>query len=208
MVLSNSLRRPTAGSPREGRGQRGRMGGFSLAESLVGMAVSVTVLAGVLPVYFQAVRGALTSHDQSVAVTLASSRLEQLRGLEFRFEDGGAGPPVRFTDRTTDLAAPEPRTGGRGLAPAPPGCLLRDTSGYVDYLDAGGRWLAAGDTPPPGAHYARRWSVSPLPSSPLDALVLQVLVTPVAQELAAGARLDAARRPGDVWLTLVRTRVL
>lgn len=181
--------------------------GFSLAESLLAAALSVTVLAGVMPVYFQAVHSTLLSHGQSVAAMLAAARLEQLRGLTFRYEDSAAGSAFRVTDDSTDLAAAHPTPGGRGLASSPPETLLRDTAGYVDYLDVSGQWLAGGDAPPAGAHYVRRWAVLPLPANPTDALVLQVLVTPLAPELAAGPRVNETRRPGDVWLTLVRTRV-
>ena len=182
--------------------------GFSLIEALVAVGVSVTVLAAMLPVYFQAVTTTLVAHDQSVSSMAASARLEQLRGLAFHFDDLGGGATQRVTDAATDLALAEPGLGGRGLAPSPPGCLLRDTTGYVDYLGPAGHWLGAGDTPPAGTHYVRRWSVTPLPSNPEDGLVLQVLVTPIAAERAGGPRPDDTRRPGDVWLTLVRTRVM
>jgi hypothetical protein len=72
--------------------------------------------------------------------------------------------------------------GETGLGPSPPGALTVNTAGYFDYLDAGGRslgittiWLAG--TAPPGTAYICRWSISPLPDSPVAAIVLQVLVT-------------------------------
>ena len=49
----------------------------------------------------------------------------------------------------------------------------------VDYLDAGGRSLGTGASPPPAAAYVRRWSVRASGLSWWDCLVLTVQVTPV-----------------------------
>jgi hypothetical protein len=72
--------------------------------------------------------------------------------------------------------------GETGLGPSPPGALTVNTAGYFDYLDAGGRSLGIttiwpAGTAPPGTAYICRWSISPLPDSPVAAIVLQVLVT-------------------------------
>ena len=73
-------------------------------------------------------------------------------------------------------------------------------SGYCDYLDANGRWLAGGGVPPAGAIYARRWAIDALPSSPADTLVLQVLVLRIRTGSTVAKRSDEAR------LTTLRTR--
>lgn len=188
------------------RGRESRLAGFTLAETLVALGVSVTLLAALLPVYFQAVTATLSAHDQSMTVMLAVAKLEQLRALPYRFDEVGGGALVRVTDASTDATADGLEAGGHGLSPSPPGSLLRDTDGFVDYLDAAGRWVGRDGTPAVAA-YVRRWALTPVPASPEDALVLQVLVAPVAQERRGGPRVDATRRPGDTWLALVRARV-
>ena len=62
-----------------------------------------------------------------------------------------------------------------------------------------GAWVGTGATPPATAVYIRRWSIQPLPTNPNNTLVIQVLVTPVANEAArvesASTRdADAGRR--------------
>jgi len=76
------------------------------------------------------------------------------------------------------------------LTPSPPGALRVDTPGFVDYLDASGAGLGS-ET---GAAFVRRWSIDPLPSDPMNAVVLQVLVE------------TAARHTGQTRLLSVRTR--
>lgn len=180
--------------------------GFSIAEVLVALGISVTLLATLVPVYFQTVTSALTAHGQSMATMLAIAKIEQLRGLAFAFEDAGSAGLLRVTDTTADVTRQGLALGGSGLSPSPPGTLLRDVEGFVDYADAAGRWV--GRVPPESgtAVYARRWAVTPLPASPEDALVLQVVVVPMAAERRAGPRAGATRRPGETWLTLVRAR--
>ena len=184
----------------------GAASGFTLAETLVALGISVTLLATLIPVYFQTVTATLAAHDQSVATMLAAAKLEQLRGLTFAVEEAGSATFLRITDTTTDVAAPGVVPGGTGLSPSPPGTLLRDVEGFVDYADATGGWAGTALVAGSGAVYARRWAITPLPSSPDDGLVLQVVVVPLAAERRAGPRTDATRRPGDVWLTLVRAR--
>lgn len=63
-------------------------------------------------------------------------------------------------------------------AVSPSDALVRDTQGFVDYLDASGRLMAGGSQRPPEAVFVRRWKVQPLPDDPIDSLIIQVLVTP------------------------------
>ena len=138
---------------------------------------------------------------------LAAQRLEQLRTLTFAFRETGAGVE-RETDTGTDLSGASPSAGGSGLAPSPAGSLVVPTRGYVDYLDAQGHWIGNGVGPPDGAAFVRRWAVTPSLGSPDDGVLLQVVVSPIAEERRGGPRTDATRRPSDVWLSLFRARVL
>lgn len=88
---------------------------------------------------------------------------------------------------------------GLGLSPSPAGALGQNTTGYCDFVDGNGRVLGGGTTPPPGAVYIRRWSVEPLPASPNNTLVLQVLVT---RSRTSGV----TRLPDDIRLVSVKTR--
>jgi type II secretory pathway pseudopilin PulG len=191
---------------RNGRGLAEAASGFSLAETLVALGVAVSLVATLFPVYWQAIRGTLVAHDQSVGTMIASQRLEQLRSLTYRFAESGGGVWVRTTDLTTDLSGDAPSAGGSGLAPSPATSLLVAAPGFVDYLDSGGRWVGGGPEPPGNAAFVRRWAITPLASAPDDVIVVQVLVAPLAAEVREGPRVDAARRPGDVWLTLLRVR--
>jgi type II secretory pathway pseudopilin PulG len=87
-----------------------------------------------------------------------------------------------------------------GVSPAT--ALDVNTPGFVDYIDRFGRTLEGGANPPPGALYARRWSVQPLAGNP-SALVIQVLVT---RNLAAGvrARGSGARLAGEARLVAMK----
>ena len=150
---TTGLRPARAGGPSAGPVHAG----FTIAETLVAMGVSVTLLATLVPVYFQAVTSTLTAHGQSMATMLAAAKLEQLRGLTFGVEDAGAAGLLRVTDTVTDLTRPGLSAGGAGLSPSPPGTLLRDVDGFVDYADAAGRWGGSALAPGSAAAYARRW---------------------------------------------------
>jgi prepilin-type N-terminal cleavage/methylation domain-containing protein len=181
--------------------------GFTLLETLVALGLSATLLGTLFPVYWHVTRGALLAHEHSVGTMLAAQRLEQLRALAFRFDAGAVGPE-RVTDVATDLSGATATQGGAGLAPSPAAALLVPTPGYVDYLDAQGRWVGSGVSPPAEAAFVRRWAVTPSLAAPEDGLLLQVLVSALGAERRDGPRTDATRRPGDVWLTLFRSRVM
>lgn len=56
--------------------------------------------------------------------------------------------------------------------------------------------------------YVRRWAIKPLPTNPNNTLILQVLVSPQADELTRQATSTGPRMrmPGDALLTSVKTR--
>ena len=177
--------------------------GFTLVEVLVAVSLAVLAIAGIAQLPLIAAAATRSARMQSTATALATQKLEQLRVLTWTFD--AADQPV--SDATTDLSANPPAAAGSGLRPSPPGTLDRDVAGYVDYLDAAGRWVGAGAQAPAGAVYRRRWSVAPLPGSaggPNDALALQVLVTKAARPPAGLS--GRPRRPEDVFLATVLTR--
>ena len=170
--------------------------GFTLIEVLVAMAVlSAATLGGVHLLAF-ATRGMHVARMQGVAAVAASSRLDQLRSLQFEFDQAGQ----RLTDVSTDLTVDPPAPGGSGLTSSGPGSLDANVSGFVDYLDEAGRWVGNGTTAPRAAVFVRRWAIeSP---GPPDLLVLQVLVRPLAN-----GRLAGRRQPGDARMATARARV-
>ena len=147
--------------------------GFSLLEVLIALVLLCVAVLGVLQLVAVAVSATNGARVQSLAVALASARLEQLRALTFEFDD--LGSPA--TDLTTDLSTATPGPAGNGLASG--GSIETSVSGYVDHLDRVGSWVGNSTAPPPDAAYTRRWAVT---SSPVAAnvLVLDVAVFAVA----------------------------
>lgn len=165
--------------------------GFSLLEVLVATTIVMVGVAGLAPLCAVATRANATARAMTYASVLALQKMEQLRSLAWAFDPAGA--PV--ADTTTDVSVtPERATGGWGLTPSPGAALSTNTSGYCDFIDAFGNWVAGGTSLPPGAVYTRRWSIAPLPASPDNTLVLQVLVTTVRN------------RGADTRIVTVKTR--
>jgi Tfp pilus assembly protein PilV len=89
---------------------------------------------------------------------------------------------------------------------SPPGSLAADSTGWVDYLDAAGRAIAAGaDAPRADAAYIRRWAVAPVPGTSGGTFVLQVLVTRWKNRGAADASPAVARLPDEARLVSALT---
>jgi len=178
------------------RDVRGRRG-FSLLEVVVALGILTTGVAALAQLATIAMRANANAAATTTAALLARDRMEQLRALAWAFDANGGA----VSDLTTNLAAtPTARSGGVGLTPSPPDALSRNAPGYCDFLDANGRSLGGGTTPPAGAVYVRRWSIAPLPALPDATLILQVLVTGVL------SRGDASRLPGDARLVTIKTR--
>ena len=184
--------------------------GFGLVETLVSVGLLTAVSISVAQLFAVAALANHTARDKTSTSMLAVEKMEQLRSLTWGIETqpgGEIGLPV--SDLATDLSVEPPAACGPGLLPSPGGTLETNTPFYVDYLDADGQWLGSGGSPPPGTVYIRRWAVDPLPASPNDTLVLQVLATTLRQELrraAAAAAGPRGRLPADSWLVSVKTR--
>jgi prepilin-type N-terminal cleavage/methylation domain-containing protein len=180
-------------------------GGFSMLEVLVAaaiLAVALNALAQLLAVSTRANRSANTT---TYATLLAQQKMEQLRSLLWGFDVYG----LPLTDSTTDTTVvPETAAGGTGLSPSPADALLRNTTGYVEYLDRFGAVLGGDTTPAAGAVYIRRWSVQPLPTDPANTVVLQVMVTRNRNHSSgmADAVKGGSRLPDEVFLVSVKTR--
>jgi len=178
--------------------------GFSIAETLIAVGILGTVAMGVAQLFAVATMSNVNAKLQTSATTLATQKMEQLRGLTWGFDTAGLGLPL--SDTTSNLATDPVSLGGSGLNPSPGGTLDGNVAGYFDYLGTDGRWVGTGDPPPAGAVYLRRWSVEPLPTNPNNTLVLQVLVTSVTREAARNTTQPKRRTPGDAWLVSVKTR--
>ncbi len=179
--------------------------GFSLAEVAVATGMLAVVSLGVAQMFALSTEKNLAAKHQVSTTTMATQKMEQLRGLTFSYDSGGLGLPV--TDTTSNLALCTPDASGRGLNPSPTGALETNTSGFVDFLDARGNCIAAtGTTAPAGAIYTRRWAILPLPTNPNNTLILTVLVTTTAKESLRGSSTTRTRLVEDTMLTTVRTR--
>ena len=179
--------------------------GFSLVEVLISMGLLTAVSLGVAQLFALSTRANLVAKGQTSTTTMAEQKMEQLRALTWGFDADGQGLPV--SDTSTNLAVDPPAPTGAGLNPSPVDSLEENVTGYVDYLDAAGAHLGTGMTPPAGAAFIRRWSIQPLPTNPNNTLVLQVLVTPVANEASRVVSVgDRRRMAGDALLVTVKTR--
>jgi prepilin-type N-terminal cleavage/methylation domain-containing protein len=173
--------------------------GFSLLEVLVALTLlSVTVL-GLTQLFAYAARAERQGRALTAASVLASQKLDQLRSLTFAYDAAGA----RVTDVSTDTATvPESPAGGLGLTASTLASLETNTRGYCDFLDATGRHLGAGPTPPSGTAFVRRWALAALPDDPLDSLLIHVRV--VSRGDADSRRVD----PASVTFSTLRTRTM
>lgn len=179
--------------------------GFSLVEVLVAMGILTAVSLGVAQLFALSAKNNLTAKGQTSTTSMAEQKIEQLRALTWGFDLAGQGLPV--TDTTTNLTVTPPQHNGTGLNPSPSDSLERNTDGFVDFLDANGQWVGTGTTPPGNAVYIRRWSITPLPTNPNNTIVIEVLVTPVVNEMARVESVyTRTRMSGDALIITVKTR--
>lgn len=159
--------------------------GISVLDAMVAAAILAVGLVSLAQLMFVAARVARDAEQLTSASTLAGQKLEELRGIAF-FE-------------TAEGVVSDER-----LASSPAGALERDTPGYVDYVDFRGHPLGAGaDMRPADAAFVRRWSVTPLPEKPADAVIIQVRVVPAPVQDPGQAR---PSRAGEAWAATVRRR--
>jgi type II secretory pathway pseudopilin PulG len=180
--------------------------GFSLAEVVISMGLLTTVSLGVAQLFAVSTNANRVARGQTSTTAMAEQKMEQLRSLSWGFDLQGQGLPV--SDTTTNLAKYPHEADGGGLNPSPADSLNKNIAGYVDFLDATGTWVGTGDDPPPAAVFVRRWAIVPLPTNPNNTIVLQVLVSPLSNEMNRRPTGDNIRRrmPGDTLLTSVKTR--
>ncbi len=179
--------------------------GFSLVETIVSIGLLTTVAIGVAQLFAVSTLANLRANGATSTALLATQKMEQLRGLTWGFGDQTTrGLPI--TDTTTNLATDPPGDNGRGLSASPASSLHRTAAGYVDYLDADGRWVGTGSGPPAGTYYVRRWSVQPLPENPNNTLVLQVRVVTLSSDLRATPSAPGPRVSDETRLVDIKTR--
>lgn len=179
--------------------------GFSLVEVLIALGILTAVSLGVAQLFAVSTRANLTAKGNTFTTALAEQKLEQIRGLTWGFDGDGLGLPL--SDTTTNLSTHPAGQDGTGLNPSPTDALESNQAGYFDYLDANGAWVGNGATRPAEAVYVRRWCILPLPTNPNNTLVIQVLVTPLSNELPRGdTSVARTRLPGDALLVSVKTR--
>jgi prepilin-type N-terminal cleavage/methylation domain-containing protein len=177
--------------------------GFSFVEVMISMAILTVVSLGVAQLFAVATKVNMVARGQTSTTLAAEHKMEQIRSLSWGYD--ASGLPV--SDTSSDLSVSPTTQSGRGLEQSPADSLEKNTAGFADYVDAGGAWVGSGATQPATAVYIRRWSIQPLPTNPNNTLVIQVLVTPIANE---GTRLVSSnprvRMPGDTLLVTVKTR--
>ena len=171
--------------------------GFTLMEVLVAMALLCVAALGGIQLVAVATGMMSRARAHSLATGLAASRMEQLRGLRFEFDDAG----LPLTDAATDVSVDPPARGGAGLAVSSAASLDGNVPGYVDFLDRNGAWTGNGTAPPAGTAFVRRWAVEAVDAGG-DLLVLQVLVRPVTSGSASGSE----RVAGETRLVTLRAR--
>ena len=166
---------------------------------------ATSALFAVVPAFAATGRANLTARGMTSTTAMAAQKMEQLRSLTWGFDAEGLGLPL--TDTTTNVAVYPPTPTGTGLNPSPVDALERNTPGFVDFVDENGGWVGTGNLPPGTARYIRRWSIEPLPTNPNNTIVIQVLVSPVSDEMRRGESIfSRTRMPGDALLITVKTR--
>lgn len=177
--------------------------GFSLIEVLIATTILTVGVAALAQLATIAARANLSARTTTSAALLAQEKMEQLRGLTWGLDALGTA----VSDLTTDIAAmPIAPTGGVGLTPSPSDALARNTPGYCDFIDAGGRSLGGGPVAPGTTAYIRRWSIEPMPAFPDSTLILQVLVTGLRSRGAADGAISTRRLPDEARLVGIKTR--
>ena len=130
--------------------------GFSLVETLIATLIVASAVGGLAHLVALGARQAGATRQQLAAVTIAQSKLEELRG----------GPWTYASDGTPISSAL--------LAPSPSDALLVDHDGYFEHVDGFG--VVVAPTEVATTHYTRRWSITPLYPADPNTLVLRACV--------------------------------
>jgi type II secretory pathway pseudopilin PulG len=176
--------------------------GFSIIEVMVATSLLASALVALAQLFAIATATNQAARNSTLTMVLAEQKIEQLRALQYTFDN--AGLPIQDTE--TDLAVyPPAATGGKGLAPHTDNTLQANTDGYVDYLDHWGRTLGGGTVIPGNTAFIRRWSVEPLPTNPNNVVILQVLVTRV-RDRGTGDTGSVSRGAQEARLLTIKSR--
>jgi prepilin-type N-terminal cleavage/methylation domain-containing protein len=179
--------------------------GFTLIEVVIAVAVLVIVLAGVAGVWAMAAASTRAAREQTLAMQLARDKLEQLAALTWAVQPVG-GIDVLASDVTTNVSRLPATTDGSGTRASPSDSLGASRATYADYLDARGRWLDAGPSPPAGARFVRRWWLARTGAGSSEMLLFQVLVATVSADAAGPAGAWWRNHPSAVWLCGAKVR--
>lgn len=199
---SNTSSSPSA-APRTAARSNSR--GFTLVEVIIAMGLLTAVSLSVAQLFATSTRANLAARTRTSTTAMAEQKMEQIRSLTWGFDTQGQGLPV--SDTSTNLTVYPLTQTGSGLNPSPSDSLEQNTTGFFDFLDAGGNWVGTGATIPGTAAYVRRWSITPLPTNPNNTLIIQVLVTPLSNEQGRVASpFTRTRMVGDSLLISVKTR--
>jgi type II secretory pathway pseudopilin PulG len=158
---------------------RANAGGFSLVETLVATMLVTITLSALAQLFVLSAHANSDARRTTRAIILAGEKLEQL-------QDGASS-----------------------VSGSPGGSLVRNVSGFCDFLDEQGRPFGAGISAPAGTKYLRRWSIEGPLGRPPGTYVLQVVVRP-AQRAAAGpmwgdSRSRDERKNGGAHLVAMRS---
>jgi prepilin-type N-terminal cleavage/methylation domain-containing protein len=179
--------------------------GFTLIEVVVAVAVLVAVLSGVAGVWAMAAASTRAAREQTLAIQLARDKLEQLAALTWGVQSAG-GVDVLASDVTTNVSRVPATTDGSGTRASPPDSLGVSRATYADYLDARGRWLDAGPSPPEGARFVRRWWLARTGAGSSEMLLFQVLVATVSTDAPGPAGAWWRNHPSAIWLCGAKVR--
>lgn len=170
-----------------------KVAGFSLIEVVIALAILIVAVLGLAQLFVYSARAERQGRVVTTASVLASQKLDQLRSLAFTYDAAG----VRVTDVASDTTTvPERPAGGVGLTASALTSLETNTLGYCDFLDAAGRDLGVGPTPPHGTAFVRRWAIVPVGDDPQDSLLIHVRVV---------SRADGSM---NVTFSTLRTRLM
>jgi type II secretory pathway pseudopilin PulG len=154
-----------------------RVRGFALLEVVLTSAIATTIAAGAGGLLAMTIRANHRARIHTMATMLAAQKMEELRSLSWtHISTSAPALSMSSSDLTTDLSNDPATDDGPGLLRSPNGTLTSNVDGYVDYLDATGRWIGRGSFVPAAAVYIRRWAVQPHASDPDSLLVFDVVV--------------------------------